>query len=146
MIGVFAVALVVLAGGMSTGDRAACLTTLQELTSHLPELIKTEAGLSWRRLPVTPQCTAEGTINGVAIEWRDELGLVSDARSAAAALGARINGDTPTLVRSAFDRCVAKASAAPGESFEFSAGRTSVSCTYSSAQGARFVIARRGET
>jgi hypothetical protein len=122
---------------------ATCEIAIKALSAHLPELTARAPGYEWRGLPTELHCDSEGGVQSVTLHWREGRGLLSDARSAIAALGARLTGDTATAIRGAFDRCLT-AGGRLGEPHEVATGRTSISCTIASGE-TLVTVSRRGE-
>ncbi len=121
--------LVVALTAQGVPPTVACQQAIRDLSAHLPELSTTADGYAWRGLPTTFKCDAEGAVQSVSLTWQEGRGLLSDARSAIAAFGSRMTGDTGTAVRGAFDRCVSAGSRSLGEPTETTTGGTSVTCT-----------------
>jgi hypothetical protein len=121
--------LVVALTTAGTQPTAACQLAIKDLSAHLPELSATATGYSWRGLPTVFQCDDEGAVQSVSVHWQEGRGLLGDARSAIAAFGSKMTGDTATAVRGAFDRCLSAGGRAFGETIETTTGGTLVTCT-----------------
>lgn len=121
-----------------------CSLAIKALTAHLPELTSSASAYSWRGLTTTFTCDSEGDVASATVKWQEGRGLLSDARSAGAALGARIANDTGTALRGAIDRCLASGARAPGDRVTVTTSRAEISCVTTPASAEIRVRRRSG--
>ena len=121
-----------------------CWPAIDAMATALPELVPgVDARLGWRGLPVEIACRGRD-IAAITVRWSAAApGTLSDARSAIAALGARLTADSATAVRGAVDRCVASAGHETGPQ-RATTSRSILACSVSR-DAASFTVQRRGD-
>lgn len=102
-----------------------CWMAIEALRSSFPELASQKNAYSWRTNRVEFECNDQA-IAKVTVH-KSPSGSVSDVRTAAASLGARMTSDTTTAVRAALDRCMSQASLSSG-SAQSNSARAVIEC------------------